>query len=85
MTHDAHLRTPAGRPRARALGIPFDGAPGAYNATTDVPGTASRRVAHGSDAYTVGVFVQANFGSRRRTPGRPHERVVELIAARGLR
>ncbi|MGW4525587.1 DmpA family aminopeptidase [Amycolatopsis sp. NPDC004378] len=28
-------------------------------------GTASRVVAHGSDEYTVGVLVQANFGSRR--------------------
>jgi L-aminopeptidase/D-esterase-like protein len=27
-------------------------------------GTASRRVAHGADEYTVGVFVQANFGAR---------------------
>src|SRR5689334_13721009 len=38
MTDDAHLRTPAGRPRARSLGIPFDGTPGASNAITDVPG-----------------------------------------------
>ena len=38
MLHDAYLRTPAGRPRARALSIPFDGAPGACNAITDVPG-----------------------------------------------
>ncbi|WP_290053710.1 DmpA family aminopeptidase [Amycolatopsis solani] len=28
-------------------------------------GTASRLVAHGADEYTVGVLVQANFGSRR--------------------
>ncbi|GAA4045739.1 P1 family peptidase [Nonomuraea soli] len=28
-------------------------------------GTASRIVRHGDDSYTVGVFVQANFGSRR--------------------
>ncbi|KAA2267140.1 P1 family peptidase [Solihabitans fulvus] len=28
-------------------------------------GTASRVVAHGADRYTVGAFVQANFGSRR--------------------
>jgi L-aminopeptidase/D-esterase-like protein len=27
-------------------------------------GTASRRVAHGGSTYTVGVFVQANFGAR---------------------
>lgn len=38
MTHDAHLRTPAGRQRARSLGIPFDGIPGTWNAITDVPG-----------------------------------------------
>ncbi|HET6173167.1 MAG TPA: P1 family peptidase [Gaiellales bacterium] len=38
MTHDVHLLTPSGRPRARALGIPFDGRPGASNAITDVPG-----------------------------------------------
>lgn len=32
------LRTPSGKPRARALGIPFDGTPGPANAITDVPG-----------------------------------------------
>ena len=32
------LETPAGRPRARALGIPFRGDPGPWNAITDVPG-----------------------------------------------
>jgi L-aminopeptidase/D-esterase-like protein len=35
---DPHLATPSGKPRARALGIPFDGKPGAWNAITDVPG-----------------------------------------------
>ena len=29
---------PTARPRARELGIPFDGAPGPWNAITDVPG-----------------------------------------------
>jgi D-aminopeptidase len=33
-----HAATPAGKPRARALGIPFDGTPGQWNAITDVPG-----------------------------------------------
>ena len=28
------------KPRARDLGIPFDGAPGPLNAITDVPGVA---------------------------------------------
>lgn len=35
---DALLATPAGKPRARSLGIPFDGVPGRSNAVTDVPG-----------------------------------------------
>ena len=33
-----HAATPAGLPRARALGIPFGGTPGRWNAITDVPG-----------------------------------------------
>jgi len=36
----SHFRTPSGKPRARAFGIPFDGAPGAHNAITDVPGVS---------------------------------------------
>ena len=35
---DPHLATPSGKTRARALGVPFDGAPGPFNAITDVPG-----------------------------------------------
>jgi D-aminopeptidase len=35
---DAHLATPAGKPRARSLGLPFAGRPGPWNAITDVPG-----------------------------------------------
>ena len=35
---DAHLTTPSGKPRARALGIPFAGEPGPWNAISDVPG-----------------------------------------------
>jgi len=34
----AHAATPSGQPRARSLGIPFDGTPGPWNAITDVPG-----------------------------------------------
>ncbi|GAA4980772.1 hypothetical protein GCM10025734_00750 [Kitasatospora paranensis] len=40
MSHAPHLRTPSGKERARALGIPFAGEPGPYNAITDVPGVA---------------------------------------------
>jgi D-aminopeptidase len=35
---DPHRETPGGKPRARALGIPFAGRPGPWNAITDVPG-----------------------------------------------
>jgi L-aminopeptidase/D-esterase-like protein len=33
-----HHATPSGKPRARAIGVPFDGAPGPNNAITDVAG-----------------------------------------------
>jgi hypothetical protein len=33
-----HLATPSGKPRARALGIPFEGTPGPCNGITDVAG-----------------------------------------------
>jgi len=33
-----HRATPGGKPRARALGLPFGGRPGRWNAITDVPG-----------------------------------------------
>ncbi|ESX04845.1 hypothetical protein X769_13220 [Mesorhizobium sp. LSJC268A00] len=38
--HDPHLQTPAGKPRARAFGITFEGTPGGFNAITDVPGVS---------------------------------------------
>jgi len=38
VTPSAHLETPSGQPRARALGIPFAGVPGPANAITDVRG-----------------------------------------------
>lgn len=34
-----HLSTPSGKTRARGLGLPFPGEPGAFNAITDVAGT----------------------------------------------
>jgi len=37
-TKDLLMRTPTGKPRARALGIPFRGTPGPNNAITDVAG-----------------------------------------------
>ena len=35
-----HLATPSGKPRARSVGIGFDGTPGPFNAITDVSGVA---------------------------------------------
>ncbi len=40
MTDERNDVTPSGRPRARAIGIPFDGQPDRWNAITDVPGVA---------------------------------------------
>lgn len=40
MTSENHLKTPAGKPRARHFSIPFDGEPGPWNAITDVPGVS---------------------------------------------
>jgi D-aminopeptidase len=49
-----HASTPAGRPRARALGIPFGGIPGRWNAITDVPGVqvGYRTVVEGDSVRT---------------------------------
>jgi len=35
---DPHLATPTGKPRARAVGLRYQGTPGPHNAITDVPG-----------------------------------------------
>jgi len=35
---DPHLATRTGKPRARGIGLSFQGTPGKYNAITDVPG-----------------------------------------------
>lgn len=39
-TATSHLRTPSGKPRARAYAIPFEGKPGTFNAITDVNGVS---------------------------------------------
>jgi D-aminopeptidase len=50
------LTTPSGRARARALGIPFDGESGPWNAITDVPGleVGYRTLIRGSGKRVVG-------------------------------
>lgn len=53
---DPHGATPAGKPRARSLGIPFAGVPGAWNAITDVPGVEVGHVTLiAGDAVRTGV------------------------------
>ena len=51
---DPHTHTPSGTPRARALGIPFEGRPGRWNAITDVPGVEVAHVTliEGTDVRT---------------------------------
>ncbi len=67
---DPHLSTPSGKPRARALGIPFAGRPGRWNAITDVPGLEVGYVTliEGSDVRT-GVTAIHPRGKER--PGNP--------------
>lgn len=51
-----HRQTPAGKPRARSLGIPFDGTPGPYNAITDVTGVTVgyQTLIHGDGPLVMG-------------------------------
>jgi len=50
------MTTPSGKPRARAIGIPFDGEPGPLNAITDVAGVevGYRTLIRGSGKRVVG-------------------------------
>jgi L-aminopeptidase/D-esterase-like protein len=65
----AAAEAPARRPRARDLGIPFDGDPGPLDAITDVPGVlvghATVVAGEGAHAVRTGVTaVKANAGIR---------------------
>jgi D-aminopeptidase len=65
-----HLRTPAGKPRARALGLAFPGVPGVLNAITDVAGVevGYRTLIRGEDVRTG---VTAIHPRGRQNPGDP--------------
>ena len=61
------------KPRARALGIPFDGTTGNRNAITDVEGVSVGHC-HQSDSQNINTGVTAilplgNVGSSRSHPG----------------
>jgi D-aminopeptidase len=64
------LETPTGKPRARALGIPFGGVPGPNNAITDVPGVevGYATLVEGGDVRTG---VTAIHPRGRTNPGDP--------------
>jgi D-aminopeptidase len=65
-----HLATPAGKPRARSLGLRFGGRPGPWNAITDVPGleVGYQTLIEGSDVRTG---VTAIHPRGRDNPGDP--------------
>ncbi|MDX6533990.1 MAG: D-aminopeptidase [Gaiellales bacterium] len=67
---DPHLATPSGKPRARAVGVPFEGTPGGWNAITDVPGVevGYATVIRGEDVRTG---VTAIHPRGRSNPGDP--------------
>jgi L-aminopeptidase/D-esterase-like protein len=76
--HDPHRETPSGRPRARALGVPFRGTPGAANAITDVGAVevGYRTLVRGDGPLVVGegpvrTGVTAIHPHGRAQPGRP--------------
>ena len=70
------------RPRARDLGVPFDGTPGQWNAITDVPGIqvghGPLTVGDGRDAVRTGVGVDGT-----TTHGLPHDELVRVLVAYG--
>lgn len=70
MAGDPLRSTPSGKLRARALGIPFSGTPGAWNAITDVPGLelGYTTLIEGSDVRTG---VTAIHPRGRSNPGDP--------------
>src|SRR5579863_5430122 len=67
---DPHLATPSGKPRARALGIPFDGTPGEWNAITDVPGitVGYKTLIEGESVRTGVTAIHPRGGDRTTDP-----------------
>ena len=64
--------TPAGKPRARSLGIPFGGTPGRWNAITDVPGVqvGYTTLIEGESVRTGVTAIHPRGPRRRGRPGR---------------
>src|SRR5439155_16850337 len=69
-----HAATPAGKPRARDLGIPFDGTPGRWNAITDVDG-----VTVGHVTLIRGVAVRTGVTAIFPRGSAAHQRVFAAI------
>lgn len=71
-------------PRARDLGIPFDGVPGAWNAITDVPGLEVGYVTVVEDQPVVArTGVTAILPRGRNRPGRPCAAGVAVLNGNG--
>ena len=73
MTTYSNTTAQQGKPRARALGIPFDGTPGPLNAITDVPGVAvgHTTLIEGSSVRTgvTAILPAGRQGALARLPG----------------
>jgi D-aminopeptidase len=67
---DPHLVTPAGKPRARAVGLKYRGTPGPHNAITDVPGVEVGYVTR-IEGDSVRTGVTAIHPRGRHDPGDP--------------
>ena len=79
---DPHLVTLGMKPRARALGVPFGGRPGAVNAITDVPGVeiGHTTLIRGDDVRTG---VTAIHPRGREEPGTPCAAGVHVLNGNG--
>ena len=73
MTTSSSAAAKPGKPRARDLGIPFDGTPGPFNAITDVPGVAvgHTTLIEGNSVRTgvTAILPAGQQGAHARLPG----------------
>jgi hypothetical protein len=79
---DPHLETPSGLPRARSIGIPFDGLPGPFNAITNVPGVEVGHVAL-IEGEGVRTGLTAIHPRGKNNPARPVRRGLSLAERSG--
>ncbi len=88
----AHRATPAGRLRARGLGVPFEGEPGPHNAITDVAGVrvGYTTLIEGAGPLVVGrgpvrtgvTAILPRPPDQLRVPALPHGPLLALLGER---